>query len=273
VNPYNTGSSSTLSPRDLTMRGQLEMIDSFLDQTTKKPPLLIGNSWGAIVAATYAAKFPSRLSGLIVTSPGPLSVVEKQTAVKCGNSQQGIPSPNIENYSCYSLNRNLQERLQATTSRTRQDLIRFKRLKLGITEATFSADTPQPRVFFTDMEAISHVALMKSYLNSTFQVSSTTSNLSVLMIYGQTDKISNFDRSGYHRLFPRLKQVQIASQGHSFSLIDCMIAHEVTSFYYKTLSENPKIECAIVEKVAGTGQNMTGKYVSLLADGKVPAPP
>ena len=58
--------------RDYTTARHVRDLDAILDQIGAQKVILIGHSWGAILAVLYAADHPNRVDRMIVTGPGPV---------------------------------------------------------------------------------------------------------------------------------------------------------------------------------------------------------
>jgi proline iminopeptidase len=66
------GDSSRLQePSGYTLQRAADDLAAVVAATTEAEPVLLGHSWGALVALTYAAQHPDTVAGLVFTSPGP----------------------------------------------------------------------------------------------------------------------------------------------------------------------------------------------------------
>ena len=66
------GASTRLAdPDGYTSRRSLEDLGEVVAATGPRPVVLLGHSWGARTALAYAARHPSRVDALVLTSPGP----------------------------------------------------------------------------------------------------------------------------------------------------------------------------------------------------------
>ncbi len=71
--PIGSGSSSRLaSIRGYTVDRHLSDLHTIIESSNAERVILIGQSWGGILASLYTARHPERIAGLILTGPGPL---------------------------------------------------------------------------------------------------------------------------------------------------------------------------------------------------------
>lgn len=66
------GSSRLETPSGYTLQKAVDDLADVVAATTDTRPVLLGHSWGALIALTYAAQNPDEIAGLVFTSPGPL---------------------------------------------------------------------------------------------------------------------------------------------------------------------------------------------------------
>ena len=72
------GASGRLSDiADYTLERHVKDLDEIIDSTGSGKVILLGQSWGAILAAAFAAAHPGKVAKLIFTSPGPIYPVRK----------------------------------------------------------------------------------------------------------------------------------------------------------------------------------------------------
>jgi len=75
LEPYQRGSSS----QPLSVATHAEDLDDLIEQRTRgSRPILVGHSWGAMLALAYAAGHPGRAAGLVLIGCGTFSVVARQ---------------------------------------------------------------------------------------------------------------------------------------------------------------------------------------------------
>jgi proline iminopeptidase len=66
-------SADRVRGEDVTLASDLDDLDRVRQQFRLKAPVLLGHSWGAVLALEYALRYPSRVSRLILMNPAPVS--------------------------------------------------------------------------------------------------------------------------------------------------------------------------------------------------------
>jgi proline iminopeptidase len=66
-------SADRVSPKDVTLTSDLNDIDRVRQHFRLDSPVLLGHSWGAVLAMEYALRHPTRVSHLILMNPAPAS--------------------------------------------------------------------------------------------------------------------------------------------------------------------------------------------------------
>ena len=75
LEPYQRGSSS----QSLSVATHVEDLNDLIEQRTPgSRPILVGHSWGAMLALAYAASHPGRAAGLVLIGCGTFSLVARQ---------------------------------------------------------------------------------------------------------------------------------------------------------------------------------------------------
>lgn len=64
-------SGRNVRPEDVTLASELEDLDRVRRHTGSESVILLGHSWGAVLALEYALRNPSRVSALILMNPAP----------------------------------------------------------------------------------------------------------------------------------------------------------------------------------------------------------
>jgi proline iminopeptidase len=67
-------SAENVRPQDVTLTSDLDDIDRVRRHFKLGPVVLLGHSWGAVLAVEYALRNPARVSRLILLNPAPVSV-------------------------------------------------------------------------------------------------------------------------------------------------------------------------------------------------------
>lgn len=65
-----------IRPKDVTLVSDLDDLDRVRRHFRLKAPVLLGHSWGAVLALEYALRHPDRVSRLILMNPAPASAAD-----------------------------------------------------------------------------------------------------------------------------------------------------------------------------------------------------
>jgi proline iminopeptidase len=66
-------SAANVSPEDVTLTSDVEDVERVRQHFGLEAPVLLGHSWGAVLALEYALRHPRRVSHLILMNPAPAS--------------------------------------------------------------------------------------------------------------------------------------------------------------------------------------------------------
>jgi proline iminopeptidase len=66
-------SAAGVRPEDVTLGSELDDLDKVRQYFRLDAPVLLGHSWGAVLALEYALRYPTRVSRLILMNPAPAS--------------------------------------------------------------------------------------------------------------------------------------------------------------------------------------------------------
>lgn len=66
-------SAESVQPADVTLASDVEDLDRVRQHFRLDAPVLLGHSWGAVLALEYALRHPTRVSRLILMNPAPVS--------------------------------------------------------------------------------------------------------------------------------------------------------------------------------------------------------
>jgi proline iminopeptidase len=69
-------SAEGVRPEDVTLASDLSDLDRVRQHFNLEAPVLLGHSWGAVLALEYAIRYPHNVSGLILMNPAPVSVAD-----------------------------------------------------------------------------------------------------------------------------------------------------------------------------------------------------
>lgn len=66
-------SADHVQPEEITLRSDVDDLDTVRQHFHLEAPALLGHSWGAVLALEYALRHPGRVSHMILMNPGPAS--------------------------------------------------------------------------------------------------------------------------------------------------------------------------------------------------------
>ena len=66
-------SAEKVRPQDVTLQSDLEDIDRVREHFHLTTPVLLGHSWGVVLALEYALRHPERVSRIVLMNPAPVS--------------------------------------------------------------------------------------------------------------------------------------------------------------------------------------------------------
>lgn len=69
-------SAENVRPEDVTLASDLDDLDKVRQHFQLDAPVLLGHSWGAVLALEYALRQPTHVSHLILMNPGPASAID-----------------------------------------------------------------------------------------------------------------------------------------------------------------------------------------------------
>ena len=69
-------SAQNVRPQDVTLRSDLDDLDKVRQHFRLDTPVLLGHSWGTVLALEYVLRHPARVSHLILMNPAPVSAVD-----------------------------------------------------------------------------------------------------------------------------------------------------------------------------------------------------
>lgn len=69
-------SADNVRPEDVSLTSELDDLDRVREHFDLEAPVLLGHSWGAVLALEYALRHPARVSRLILMNPAPVSAAD-----------------------------------------------------------------------------------------------------------------------------------------------------------------------------------------------------
>jgi proline iminopeptidase len=69
-------SAQGVRPDDVTLASEVDDLDTVRRHFRLRAPVLLGHSWGAVLALEYAVRHPTRVSALVLINPAPVSATQ-----------------------------------------------------------------------------------------------------------------------------------------------------------------------------------------------------
>lgn len=69
-------SAANVRPEEVSLTSELDDLERVREHFGIEAPVLLGHSWGAVLALEYALRHPTRVAGLILMNPAPVSAAD-----------------------------------------------------------------------------------------------------------------------------------------------------------------------------------------------------
>jgi proline iminopeptidase len=209
-----------------TVERHIKDLKAIIDKTGAGKAILIGQSWGAVLAALFAAGYPEKVDQLIFTSPGPIYPVHIELAYSKAPDSLSFRAPYFSNRQGNEKANNLRTKAMALLATTfHQKLASDKEaddfatyLNFELNKSTL-CDTSK---ISTPETGYGFYASIMTYQNL-LQVQDPRpeikkSNIPVLVIKGQCDNQQWGFTHEYLTLFDHHQLAIIPDAGHAISL-------------------------------------------------------
>lgn len=218
-----SGSSGRLTDiSGYTVQRHADDLDEIITKINSDKVILIGQSWGSVLAAVYLSKHPEKIAKIIFTSPGPIYPIN--------NAEINIPAPDS-----FGLRAPLYTNKAATESSTNTrikaitffatrfgtkiasdkevdeyaDFLDSKAYKSALCDTSINLADRGGNGFFASILTYKSIILMKDFREIIKGI-----NLPVLILKGQCDNQPWGATNEYLNLFPNHKFVLIPNAGH-----------------------------------------------------------
>lgn len=218
-----SGASGRLSDiSEYTVQRQVDDLNEIITKINSGKVILIGQSWGAVLAVAYLSKHPERIDKIIFTSPGPVYPIN--------NTEINIPAPDsfrlrapfYTNKAANESSTNI--RIKAITFFATSfgikmasdkevdeyaDFLDSKAYKSALCDTSINLANRGSNGFFAGVMTYKSVLLLKDFREKIKSI-----NTPVLILKGQCDNQPWGATNEYLSLFPNHKFVLIANAGH-----------------------------------------------------------
>jgi proline iminopeptidase len=211
---------------DYTVARHVEDLNEIIDKIYAGKVILIGQSWGAILAAMFVAKYPDKVEKIIFTSPGPIFPVNTELVSLTAPDSLHLKNPVYSNAQGNRRANNLRTRAMAFFA------TRFRLKLAGDKEADEFATLLSYEVNKSTVCDTANIGAMEAG-NGFYSSVMTFSNLEqvtdprpnlqflklpVLVLKGQCDNQPWGFTQEYQKLFQNSELVLIPNAGHFISL-------------------------------------------------------
>ena len=218
-----SGASSRLGDiSEYTVQRQVDDLNEIITKINSGKVILIGQSWGSILAAAYLSRYSEKIDKIIFTSPGPIYPINK--------TEINIPAPDS-----FKLRAALYTNKEANESSTNirikaitffatrfgkkiasdeevdeyADFLDSKAYKSALCDTSVNLTNRGGSGFFANIMTYKSVLLLKD-----FRAKIKGINMPVLILKGQCDNQPWGATNEYLSLFPNHKFVLIPNAGH-----------------------------------------------------------
>lgn len=218
-----SGSSSRLSNIcEYTVQRQVADLNDIINKINSGKVILIGQSWGSVLAAAYLSKYPEKIDKVIFTSPGPIYPLN--------NGERNLPAPDsltlraplYTNKAANASSTNI--RMKAITFFATRfgkkiasdkevdeyaDFLDSKAYKSALCDTSINLPNRGGSGFFASIMTYNSLLQMPD-----FREKIKGMNIPVLILKGQCDNQPWSATNEYLRLFPNHTFVLIQNAGH-----------------------------------------------------------
>ncbi len=218
-----SGTSSRLSDiSGYTVQRQVDDLNEIITKINSGKVILIGQSWGAVLAATYFSKHPERIAKIIFTSPGPVYPINNAEINTPTPDSFRLRPPFFTNKAVNETSTNI--RIKAITLFATwfgkkiasdkevdeyADFVDSKAYKSALCDTSINLENRGSNGFFAGIMTYKSVLLLND-----FREKIRGTNMKVLILKGQCDNQPWGATHEYLSLFPNHNFVLIPNAGH-----------------------------------------------------------
>lgn len=222
-NQVGSGSSSRLSDiSEYTVQRQIDDLNEIITKINSEKVILIGQSWGSILAAAYLSKHPEKIDKIIFTSPGPIYPINKAEINIPAPDSFRLRAPLYTNKAANESSTNI--RIKAITFFATYfgkkiasdkevdefaDFLDSKAYKSALCDTSVNLANRGSGGFFASIMTYKSMLLLKDFREKIKGI-----KMPVLILKGQCDNQPWGATNEYLSLFPNHKFVLIPNAGH-----------------------------------------------------------
>ena len=222
-----SGESSRLSDiSEYTVQRQIDDLNEIITKINSKKVILIGQSWGSVLAAVFLSKYPERIDKVIFTSPGPIYPINFDLINKPAPDNFKLRAPLYTNKAANESSTNI--RINAITYLATHfgkkmvpdkevdeyaNFLDAKASKSALCDTSINLANRGTSGFYASIMTYKSILELKDFRKKIKGI-----NMPVLILKGQCDNQPWGATNEYLSLFPNHKFVLIPNAGHYINL-------------------------------------------------------
>lgn len=222
-----SGASSRLSDiSGYTVQRHIDDLNEIITKINSKKVILIGQSWGSVLAAAFLSKHPDRVDKIIFTSPGPIYPINIKEINKPAPDSFKLRAPLYTNKAANESSTNI--RIKAITFLATRfgkkmapdkevdeyaNFLDTKTSKSTLCDTSISMENRGTCGFYASIMTYKSILELKD-----FREKINGTNMPVLIMKGQCDNQPWGATNEYLSLFPKHKFVLVPNAGHFINI-------------------------------------------------------
>lgn len=209
-----------------TVERHIEDLKAIIDKTGAGKAILIGQSWGAVLAALFTAAYPDKVDQLIFTSPGPVYPVHMELAHRKAPDSLFLSAPYYSNKQGNEHANNLRTKAMAlvattfhqklATDKEADDFATYLNFELNKSTLCDTSKISTPEAGYGFYASIMTYQSLLQVQDPRPEIKK--SNIPVLVMKGQCDNQRWGFTNEYLELFDHHQLAIIPDAGHAISL-------------------------------------------------------
>jgi proline iminopeptidase len=222
-----SGESSRLSDiSEYTVQRHIDDLNEIITKINSKKVILIGQSWGSVLAAVFLSKYPERIDKVIFTSPGPIYPINLDQINKSAPDSLKLRAPLYTNKIANESSTNIRIKAikflanrfgkKLATDKEVDEYANFldaKASKSALCDTSINLANRGTNGFYASIMTYKSILELKDFREKIKGI-----NMPVLILKGQCDNQPWSATSEYLSLFPNHKFVLIPNAGHFINI-------------------------------------------------------